>query len=392
MITLLALFLGICTGICTGLIPGIHTNLITTILITLPIITQLPTNILLIYITSLAITHTFVDFIPTIYFSSPSPDTGLSMTPGHQLLLTGNGHLAINNTIKGSILAIIVFIMITPLFFLILPKISSFVNIMTPWILFWILIFLILKEQRKKEIIIIIILTGFLGIFSLNSNINQPLLPLLTGLFGSSTLIVSIKNKTNPPKQKINKSTPTFKQIKNIFLQTLAISPFCSLLPGLGASQAAALAQKKRKDAQTTLILLGSINTLVLATSFVTLYLINKKRSGTAEAISQLTYLTSTHLKIIIITILITAIIASIVTNIISKQIAKKLHKINYTNISKIILLITTLLILIISKFEGLIILLTATFIGILAIKLNAPKTYLMSSIIIPTILYYIPF
>ena len=389
IVEFLAIIAGILSGTLTGLIPGIHTNLIAAILITMTI--PIKNNILLIYIISLAITHTFTDFIPSIYFSAPSPDTGLSIMPGHKMLLAGKGHLAIKYTLTGSLIAILVFIVTIPVHFLFLEKLYPYIEIMIPWTLTLITIFLISKSKRKKESIIIIILASFLGIFTLNSNINQPLLPLLTGLFGTSSLIISIQNNVTPPKQKITSNKNNKKDILIIFLKTLLISPICSLMPGLGSSQAATISQTKKQDNKHILTLLGSINTLVLSTSFITLYLINKKRSGAAEAISQIITINSSHLQIIILTILITAIIATITTTIISKLIAKNIHKINYILISKIILLTTTIIIFIISKFYGLLILATATLIGILAIKLKVQKTHLMTSIIVPTIFYYLP-
>jgi putative membrane protein len=65
------------------------------------------------------------------------------------------------------------------------------------------------------------------------------LLPLLTGLFGSSTIIYSIKSKTKVPKQKSDKLKINKKDLIKPTLATIIVSPLCALFPGLGSSQAA---------------------------------------------------------------------------------------------------------------------------------------------------------
>ena len=67
----LAITLGIIFGTITGLIPGIHINLIGAILIPLSAtFLGLTTPIILvIFIVSMALTHSFIDFIPSVFLS-----------------------------------------------------------------------------------------------------------------------------------------------------------------------------------------------------------------------------------------------------------------------------------------------------------------------------------
>jgi putative membrane protein len=115
---LIALFIGIFFGTITGLLPGIHTNLIAIILLGASpfLLIYLTPLALIIFIASMAITHTFVDFIPSIYLGAPDEDTVLSIMPGHKFLLKGRGHEAILLTLTGSAVAIIILIFITPIF------------------------------------------------------------------------------------------------------------------------------------------------------------------------------------------------------------------------------------------------------------------------------------
>ena len=94
---------------------------------------------------------------------------------------------------------------------------------------------------------------------------------------------------------------------------------------------------------------------------------------------------------------IITGLIPGIHTNLIavlaiSKQIARKINKINYRKIS--ILVILTLIIVtgIFSGILGIFILLISTSLGIFCNEVKIKKSFLMGCILIPTIIYYLPF
>jgi len=265
---------------------------------------------------------------------------------------------------------------------------------MMGFILIWASIFLLSREKKSKILAcIIFILSGFLGFISLNSNASQPLLPLLTGLFGSSTLIYSISVKTKVPKQKIEKLKIDKKQMIKPAIATSLVSPISSFLPGLGSSQAAIIGDAITKlNKEQFLILLGSINTLVMSTSFATLYLINKTRTGAAVAISQLMSIELKILALIIASIIISALVATILAFNLSKLFAKHLHKINYSKISVCVLIFLTLIIAIFTSWQGLAILIVSTILGLFCIYSGIRRGFLMGSLLIPTILFYLPF
>ena len=396
MITLImSLLLGIITGTFTGLIPGIHINLVTLSILSLPFLTNLPITLLLIFITSMAITHTFLDFIPSIFLGAPDEDTGLGVLPGHELLIQGEGHRAVKLTLLGSTIAIISLIIIIPTFMIAMPKIYPFLQRMMAFLLIWIATFLTYSEKESKtKAIIIFILAGFLGLASLNLNIQQPLLPLLTGLFGTSTIIHSIKSKTIIPKQDIGKLDINKREIIKPTLATILVSPICSFFPGLGSSQAAIIGSEitGKLNREQFLILLGSVNTLVMAISFVTLFLFQKSRTGAAFTMSQITQLSTTNLWTILTTILLSAIVAIPLTILISRTISKRIHKINYTKISYIILIFLIIIITYFSGILGLTTLTVATLLGLTAIEWQTRRSFLMGAILIPTIIFYLPF
>lgn len=397
---ILALFLGITIGTLTGLTPGIHINLIAAALLALSssLLLIFPPLALVIFIISMTLTHVFIDFIPSIFLGAPDEDTVLAILPGHELLLNGNGYEAVLLSILGALIGIMLFLPFLPLFIYLLPIIYPYIQNIIPIILILVLIFMIYTEKQKFLSVLIIILAGFLGIASLNLNINDALLPLLTGLFGSSSLITSITKKQNLPYQKILPLKQIIKKIKSSSItksitSSLIASPLCSFLPTLGSSQASTIGSYiiGDLDEKEFLILIGIVNTLVMSLSFITLYSINKIRTGSAAAVSELIpKLSSIDLFYIIITIFLTSFIAFFLSVQIAKIFSKTITKINYSKLSIIILAFLSIIVFIFSGFTGILIYITSTSLGIFCIITGVRRTTLMACLIVPTILIYL--
>jgi putative membrane protein len=214
-------------------------------------------------------------------------------------------------------------------------------------------ILLISTEKKKFYALISFLLSGFLGYSVLNlPSINQPLLPLLTGLFGGSMLIMSIKKKIKIPEQKITKpETKLFSPL----LGALIASPLCSFLPGLGSGQAAIIGNSiSRTDKKGFLVLLGATNTLVMGFSFISLYIISKTRTGAAVAIQEIIKRLEINTLILILTVIfITGIISFFLTIILTRFFAQKITKINYSVLSLITLFLLISIVFLVSGFIG---------------------------------------
>ena len=396
---ILFILLGITTGTITGLIPGIHINLVSIFLLSLASTILLPVNSLyiVIFIVAMAIAHTFIDFIPSILLGCPDTDTELSILPGHELLKKGQGYQAIILTCYGSLAAIFILILIASPFFIFKENIIKAYEIgktFIPYFLILVSILLISLERNKFYAFLAFTLSGILGLTVLNlPSINQPLLPLLTGLFGSSMLILSIKSKTEIPKQKIEDPKKNIaKPIVQACLGSLIASPLCSFLPGLGSGQAAIIGNLISKtDRKGFLVLLGATNTLVMGFSFISLYLFSKTRTGAAVAIQEIiNKLDSKTLILILIVIFFSGLISFFLAKFLAKFFAQKVNKINYTKISLITLIFLVVIIFLISKFIGLIILTMSTLVGLYCISLKVRRTQMMGCLLLPTIFFYL--
>ncbi|MFH1608080.1 MAG: tripartite tricarboxylate transporter permease, partial [archaeon] len=379
----------------TGLTPGIHINLIGVFLVSLSIsfLSSIEPIYFVVFIVAMAITHTFVDFIPSIFLGCPDTDTELSVLPGHELLKKGLGYEAITLTTYGSLAAIFILILIAFPSTIIISKTYNYIQNIIPYLLIIVSILLISLEKKKFIALFVFLLTGSLGLCVLNlEQLNQPLLPLLTGLFGSSMLILSIKNKIKIPQQEISKPHIQKQNLILPLLGSMIASPLCSFLPGLGSGQAAIIGNIiSRTGRKGFLVLIGATNTLVMGFSFLSLYIISRTRTGAAVAIKEIIGEPSTNILILIlIIILINGIISFFLTISLAKVFSQKIQNINYTLLSIITLIILTIIVFLVSGFLGLAVLTASTFTGIYSISLKVRRTQMMGCLLIPTIIFYL--
>ncbi len=391
---IIALLLGILFGTITGIFPGIHINLVGAALVALSssVFSKVPVIYLVVFISSMAIAHTLLDFIPSIFIGCPETDTELSILPGHELLKKGQGYEAVMRTAYGGIYAVFILVIFAfPLAF-ITNKTYPFIQQIIPYILILICIIMVISEKNKLQAATALILTGILGFFVLKLDLKESLLPLLGGLFGSSMLLLSIRQNTKIPSQNFSFKKMKFKEMLKPLSGALISSPICGFLPGLGGSQAAILgSQITRTNEKDFLVLLGAVNVLVMGLSFVSLYSIEKTRTGAAAAIQTISgTLSSTNLIIILFACLISGIISFFIAKKLSQTFLKIIEKMDYKKFSIGILIFLSLLILTLSGIIGFLVFIISTATGIYCISLNIRKTQMMGCLLIPTIILYL--
>jgi len=398
----IALLLGILAGCFTGLAPGIHINLIAALLIaSLANFPNTPVIVLAVFIASMSITHTFLDFIPSIFLGAPEEDTFLSILPGHEMLKQGKGQEAVILTLYGSVAAIPIILIFTPIFIAFLPSFYSAVKFLIPFILIFISFYLIFREDNLLNSLVIFLLSGFLGFASFNLPIKDPLLPLLTGLFGTSSLLLSLKNKDKITPQKIAKLKEIRlpkKDFMKAFFASFFAAPLCSFLPGISSSHAATIGSEIIPQSRSGFLFLnGAINTIIMGLSFITVYAIGRARSGSAAAVqSLLNEITLQHIIIILTAVIVSAAISFFIGIYLAKFFSLFMNKINYRSLSIAVIIILIAVNIAFSLYSlpglliSLLILLTSTFLGVFAILSNSKRINLMGALIVPAIVYYL--
>ncbi|MBT3416547.1 hypothetical protein HON86_01480 [Candidatus Woesearchaeota archaeon] len=394
---LIAIILGCIAGIITGLIPGIHINLVSVLILSFSVsLLEITSPIIVsIFIISMAITHTFLDTIPAIFLGAPEADTALSILPGHKLLSEGRGYHAVILTLIGSLFSIILAIIFAPIIAIIINKIYPYLSKIMGHILIVTSIFLISKDSKSKYwAFIIFMLAGVLGIATLNfPNLENPLFPLLSGMFGTSGLIISLNQKVKIPAQIISELKIKKKTISQAVGASFVAGSLCSFMPGLGPSQAAIIGSQltKKMEREGFLILIGGLNTINIIMSFIALYILDKARNGAIITVSKIMGSFSLSNLILFLGVaLVVAGIATFLTINLTKIFSKIMTKVNYTKLCiSIIILIFGLTIFLSGKY-GLLILTVSTALGIVPPLIGVGRNHLMGCLLLPVILYFI--
>lgn len=395
---LVALLIGCLFGIFTGLCPGVHINLVAVLILTYSVffLKYVSPLFLAVVIASMSITHTFLDTIPSIFLGAPDPDTVLSVLPGHRMLIKGRGYEAVMLTVSGSLGALLIVVVLTPLIVLAVsvgyPLIKPFIG----FILIFSSLFLIWHEKKNRFwALCLFLLAGCLGMFVLNMlNMGDPLFPLLSGLFGTSMLVVSIKENTIIPKQKHKTITISKKCFWQALFSSAFSSSLCSFLPAIGPSQAAIIGSQfcKKLGDKGFLVLVGGIGTVNMALSFVSLYVIGKARNGSIVTMSEiLQYFNFDYMVLFIGISLLSACIATFLSVFFTSKFSKWITKVNYKLLCLSIIGFVTILVFLLTGFVGLLVLLLSTALGILPSYVGVGRNHMMGCLILPVIFYFFP-
>jgi putative membrane protein len=395
---LLLVFLGICIGVFAGLCPGIHINTTIPLLLSFSMFIQDPMSIAALII-SVSVTEMFVDQVPAIFIGSPDADTALCVLPGHKLLFEGRGYEAIKLTVIGSLGALLLSLVLIGAaseWFAILYELSR------PYIHFVIIgvvAFMILSEKVPRKIgyaALIISITGLLGILTLNSTIvvqQNILFPVLTGLFGLSSMIISLSESSKIPEQGNENG---LKISKKDMLKSVVLASFAGImvgfLPAVGISEAAVMTQYigGSASARGFLMTTSGINVANDAFSLISLYLVGNPRSGASVAIQKVMGEPTLFETVFLIgVILFVSGIAAVLTLILGKKIPRLLSRINYKMLTTSIIIFITSLVFIITGIYGLLILFASTSIGLLSAFLEIRRSHCMGVLLIPTILFF---
>lgn len=394
----IALILGVGTGFITGLTPGLHINLVSLLVLSFsPFLLQITSPIVLgVYIIAMAITHTFLDALPSIYLGAPDEAQALNVLPGHRLLMRGEGHNAVLCTVIGAVGVIIIGILLFPLFIVLMKWLAAPVAGVVGYLLILLMIYMIWREKSKKlKALTLFLLSGALGllVFSIPT-LEQPLFPLLSGLFGFSILLISLAQKSVIPTQKLDQ--PLNLSNKNLVKSVSGATGMgfiAAFLPGFGSSQAAIIATNVVGDIgdEGFLTLVGGINTANMLISIATAYALEKSRNGAILVVNKLLESISLQAMLIFIAVaLVAAGAAALLAINISKIFAKVIVKVKYSYIVWSIILFIALLTLYFDGFLGLIILATATALGLISSIWGIGRNHLMGCLLVPVILYFI--
>ena len=409
--------LGFVLGIIAGLVPGLHLNNFAAMLLALS--PQLfawglsPFEVAGI-ILSASISQTFFDAIPAIFLGAPDSEAALTVLPGQRLMLEGRGIEAVRLSALGSAGSMIFAL------FLIIPiswMVGSYYDYLTKYvgILLLAIAIMMIRSERgpwiegqgawvhykyKAVAALLFITSGLLGVFAFDHESlvvsplglePQVLLPLLSGIFGASSLLLSFSAETKVPEQKESEiRLPASALARALFSGGLGGS-VVAWIPGVSPSVAAITARLGSvPQPEEFLVSIAGVNSANALFSLVALYVIDKPRSGAAAAIQQLLALDQSALfQMIIIVVIVTA--ASYLACIAAARLAgRAIVRLNYRLLCLTVLLFLVGMTYAFSGLFGLFIFFLSTVVGLIAPVAGIHRTHAMGVLMLPLICRYI--
>jgi putative membrane protein len=408
---------GFALGIISGLTPGLHLNNFAAMLLAVSpqlLAMGLTPFQMACIILSASISQTFFDAIPAIFLGAPDSETALTVLPGQRLMLEGRGIEAVRLSALGSAGSVLfAILLIIPLSWIV----SSYNDYLTKYvgILLLAIALMMIKSERgpwiegqgslvhwkyKAVATLLFITSGLLGTFAFDhENLAsspfglgpQVLLPLLSGIFGASSLLLSLSTETEIPEQKESKIKLSANALaKAIFSGGLGGS-VVAWIPGVSPSVAAITARLGATPSpEEFLVSIAGVNTANALFSLVALYVIDKPRSGAAAAIQELMALDqSTLIQMIIIVVIVAA--ASYLACIGAARLAgRAISRLNYRLLCLGVLVFLVAMTYAFTGLFGLFIFFLSTVVGLIAPIAGIHRTHAMGVLMLPLILRYI--
>ena len=406
----IACFIGILIGTTTGMIPGIHVNTAGAIIFASStfLLSFLSPEFLCVMMVAMSIAHALIEFVPSMLLGVPEEGTATSILPGHRMVLQGRAKEVIRIVCVGGFGAIIVTVLMLPIFSILLPMLHDISKPFTWMILLFASIYLTysLTSNHRDFLwsLLLFALSGILGwtIFQTPISSGVTLMCIFSGLFGISTILFSLNdNSTLPHQNSFYYLNIDFDKFKSIFAGGIT-GAILGFLPGFGPAQGTVIAQAASgtsdsdDDTVNFLLATSGLNISDCLFSLMAIYIIGNPRSGIAVYMSYLiSKMSLNHLIIYIFASLLAVSVSLVLALRLGDSFSKLMGGVDYKKLSISVILLQIVILFIFIFYYGapvgymILALITSTAMGMLPHYLGIGKSHLMGVLIVPAIVIY---
>jgi putative membrane protein len=393
---LLGVLIGVILGTISGIIPGVHANTLAGVLLSLQafLLSVLGPVALAGTLFAALITHTFVDAVPSTFLGIPEADTSLAVLPAHALCLEGNGEEAVRIAALGSACAMVIAVPVSVLCFLLLPALQPYFDWWIGILLVASIGYMIVTSEAPGWALAIFAVSGALGAFALRYTFlswhtlaggSAILMPLLTGLFGISVLLVASQGTL--PEQHFSGLRFENKAVIKYSLLGTGAGVAVGWLPGLSTASANGVLASVigyEKDRRSYILATNAANTANAFIGLAALFALSRMRNGVMAALAELPLPSMGELMII-------GILAACAAYVITIRLSMSAHRLNGFDgriLNRAVIAFVVLLSIVLTGPFGLCILLLAIAVGLVPHLVNVPRMYCMGAIMVPVMLY----
>ncbi len=404
--------LGSAMGLFTGLVPGIHVNTLASMLVVaspgisaalqgaLPE-SQIPTDVCCM-IMSASVVHSYVDFVPSVFIGAPDADTAVSVLPGHRMLLDGRGMAAVRSAAIGSLIGCSAAILLAvPMQYVMMTGASDILDQVTKAVLILVVGILMYNEYRKNQLLfgaIAFLLSGAMGYAVMELPIPSDglfgegtlLMPMLTGLFGLPTMLMS-SDGAKFPRQPDKEKDPVgiVPGLKGVLMGSVA-GWFPGITSTVGATVSATILPDRTPERFISTV--ASIGTVTSVLSLVTLSVSGSGRSGTVIAIGDILgdsirgIMTEPFL-LLLVSAAVGSALGYALTIWSGRMMASFVERLRQDLLNKAVIAFLIIMVLLTTGFWGMVIMVASLLIGFIPVSCEDGKTVLCGCLMLPAII-----
>jgi TctA family transporter len=257
-------------------------------------------------------------------------------------------------------------------------------------------------------------LSGILGFIAMNARlpftdtfngIGQSILfPLLTGLFGLPTLLLSLTPRPVPEQNAEVKNATDLASGAKGALAGL----FAGWFPGITSTSATVLAsvlnrrrrsESRDEGARRFVVMVSSVGTASAVFSLIALAVVGKGRTGAmlavksvlgTEGIDAVASFPSSSFTLLLLSVLVSSAFGYFVTLRLGKFVARRLGGADVRRLTQGILMFVVLLVVVFNGIPGLILLACATLLGLVPPTVGIGRVHLTGCLLLPLILFFL--
>ncbi len=382
----LALCFGLALGVVTGLVPGVHVNLVAVLLFSFLHFDGFLVSIVII---ANAVTHTFLDTIPSVFLGCPEEGNCLSVLPGHRLLMQGQGYYAVMLTVVGSFGGLVLSVLVLPLLLYVVDPVYSVLKDHIGVIILLLSLFLIFREKKRFWAFLVFVLSGVFTLLVFNVTMKEALFPVFSGMFGVAMLVLS--SESSIPRQEECSFNLENKVLKAVPV-AVVVGWFCSFMPGMGSSQGAVLGSQVVKLCEKGfMVLVGGLSTVNMVLSLVTFYILGKARNGAVVNVMKILESVSFNQLVVFVGVaMVVGGVSVYLASFLSKRFSKFIVKVNYKKLIHFVIGLIVVLVFVICGWKGLVILFFSTCIGFIPQLKGVSRSQMMGSLLLPVMVWFI--
>jgi TctA family transporter len=515
LVVLFFAVLGSLLGMGSGLVPGMHVNTLALLLLAVstPLLgviafsctgfglrPELAPLLLSVLIIAASVTHSFVDFLPSLFLGIPDESKVLSVLPAHRLLLAGQGGPALVCAATGSLIGATVALLLAiplQLFMLSAWGCQWAIELVCPYFLVLVAILLIASEARSRKLrtfldarlgsvveaaviisaapvpmdrvpgrisgriikrsmrgfqienqfgrwkvlasahhiganvliegvwsvrrrstlapmlaLALFLASGWLGFLAMNVQLpfseiypgmqQSVLFPLLTGLFGFPSLLLSLRSRPVPHQEGVGEASVSFGDgLKGTIAGFLA-----GWLPGISSTTGTVIASlfSRRNDsdmeegAKRFIVMVSAVGTSSAVFSLIALATLERGRTGALLTVMQVLGLEgldavamplSADFAVLLLATLVGTVLGYFATLRLGALFARKLGGVNLLPLNITVLSFILIMVTIFNGVPGLLLLASASALGLLPPLLGIGRVHLTGSMLLPLILFY---